>query len=65
MSLIRCDVTDVMCCLVSLSQETIEDIDKNGDGLIDLQEYIGEIHFYYQFIFHPFRRVETKLCYDF
>lgn len=23
-------------------QETIEDIDKNGDGLIDLQEYIGK-----------------------
>lgn len=26
----------------SLSQETIEDIDKNGDGFIDLQEYIGK-----------------------
>lgn len=23
-------------------QETMEDIDKNGDGLIDLDEYIGE-----------------------
>lgn len=23
-------------------QETIEDIDKDGDGLIDLQEYIGK-----------------------
>lgn len=23
-------------------QETMEDIDKNGDGLIDLEEYIGE-----------------------
>lgn len=23
-------------------QETIEDIDKNGDGKIDLQEYIGK-----------------------
>lgn len=23
-------------------QETMEDIDKNGDGLIDLNEYIGE-----------------------
>lgn len=39
------DVTDVMWCHwfhVLLSQETIEDIDKNGDGFIDLQEYIGE-----------------------
>lgn len=27
-----------------LNQETIEDIDKNGDGFIDLQEYIGECH---------------------
>lgn len=26
-----------------LLQETMEDIDKNGDGLIDLDEYIGEI----------------------
>lgn len=26
-----------------LSQETIEDIDKNGDGFIDLKEYIGEV----------------------
>lgn len=26
----------------SFSQETIEDIDRNGDGLIDLQEYIGK-----------------------
>ena len=26
----------------SLSQETIEDIDKDKDGLIDLKEYIGE-----------------------
>lgn len=25
-----------------LQQETVEDIDKNGDGLIDLNEYIGE-----------------------
>lgn len=25
-------------------QETIEDIDKNGDGLIDLQEYIGDMY---------------------
>lgn len=24
-------------------QETIEDIDKNGDGKIDLQEYIGKL----------------------
>lgn len=23
-------------------QETMEDIDKNGDGVIDLDEYIGE-----------------------
>ncbi|XP_068611245.1 calumenin-A isoform X2 [Brachionichthys hirsutus] len=25
-------------------QETIEDVDKNGDGLIDLQEYIGDMY---------------------
>ncbi|XP_076578137.1 calumenin-A [Chaetodon auriga] len=25
-------------------QETIEDIDKNGDGFIDLQEYIGDMY---------------------
>lgn len=25
-------------------QETIEDIDRNGDGLIDLQEYIGDMY---------------------
>ena len=24
------------------AQETMEDIDKNGDGFIDLEEYIGE-----------------------
>lgn len=24
-------------------QETMEDIDKNGDGFIDLDEYIGEL----------------------
>lgn len=29
--------------LLFLLQETMEDIDKNGDGLIDLDEYIGEI----------------------
>lgn len=34
-------------CLTALQtlfflQETMEDIDKNGDGLIDLDEYIGE-----------------------
>lgn len=29
--------------LLILLQETMEDIDKNGDGLIDLDEYIGEI----------------------
>lgn len=28
--------------LLFLLQETMEDIDKNGDGLIDLDEYIGE-----------------------
>lgn len=27
----------------SMWQETIEDIDKNGDGKIDLQEYIGKL----------------------
>lgn len=29
-------------CMRSFSQETIEDIDRNGDGLINLQEYIGK-----------------------
>lgn len=52
MSLMSCDFTDVMLChchlvslmscACSLSQETMEDIDKNGDGFIDLQEYIGK-----------------------
>lgn len=28
--------------IISL-QETMEDIDKNGDGFIDLEEYIGEM----------------------
>ncbi|XP_042370167.1 calumenin-A-like [Plectropomus leopardus] len=27
-------------------QETMEDIDKDGDGFIDMKEYIGERHFY-------------------
>lgn len=30
----------------SLLQETMEDIDKNGDGKIDLQEYIGKCLLY-------------------
>ncbi len=30
----------------SLLQETIEDIDKNGDGKIGLQEYIGKCLLY-------------------
>lgn len=32
---------NALCNFFSL-QETMEDIDKNGDGLIDLDEYIGE-----------------------
>lgn len=27
--------------LFFITQETMEDIDKNGDGVIDLEEYIG------------------------
>lgn len=27
-----------------LIQETVEDIDKNGDGKINLEEYIGRLH---------------------
>lgn len=30
-------------CTLFFLQETMEDIDKNGDGLIDLDEYIGEL----------------------
>lgn len=28
--------------LLFASQETLEDIDKNGDGFVDQDEYIGE-----------------------
>lgn len=28
--------------LFSYHKETMEDIDKNGDGFIDLEEYIGK-----------------------
>lgn len=36
-----------MIYIFSFLQETLEDIDKDGDGYISLQEYIGEIIFYY------------------
>lgn len=41
--MMSCDALFHFKCLTFLlSQETIEDIDKNGDGFIDLKEYIGE-----------------------
>lgn len=39
----------------------MEDIDKNGDGLIDLDEYIGETLDFHYIICHSYLWIKTEI----
>jgi len=47
-----------------LLQETLEDIDKNKDGMISLEEYIGMFQTIL-LVWYPASSVCTGFCWDF